>query len=117
MKSHIKSAVIIGIGIMIIGLGMLFVDNAVAAEVAQGKCLEYNKEAKTVKIQEYDTNFSKEFKYGNPTSIETAFDVSTAKIGKAPEAGDILRISYKIEGASNVAIKIMNVSKQDLMKK
>ena len=113
MKSHIKSAVTIGIMIM----GLLFAVNAVAAEVAQGKCLEYNKEAKTVKVQEYDTNFSKEFKYGNPTSIETAFDVSTAKIGKAPEAGDILRISYKIEGASNVAIKIMNVSKQDLMKK
>ena len=115
MKSHIKSAVTIGI--MIICLGLLFAASAVASEVAQGKCLEYSKEGKTVKVQEYDTNFSKEFKYGNPTSIETEFDVSTAKIGKAPEPGDILRISYKIEGASNVAIKIMNVSKQDLMKK
>jgi len=113
MKLHIKSA--ITIGIMIIGL--LFAASAVASEVAQGKCLEYNKEAKTVKVQEYDINFSKEFKYGNPTSIESEFDVSTAKIGKAPEPGDILRISYKIEGNSKIALKIMNVSKQDLMKK
>jgi hypothetical protein len=33
-----------------------------------------------------------------------------------PEAGDILRISYVIEGNSKVALKIMNVSKQDLKK-
>lgn len=113
MKLHIKSA--ITIGIMIIGL--VFAANAAASEVAQGKCLEFNAEAKTVKVQEYDINFSKEFKYGTPTSIESEFDVSTAKIGKAPEPGDILRISYKIEGNSKIALKIMNVSKQDLMKK
>jgi len=112
MKLHIKSVIIIGIMIM----GLVFAASAAASEVAQGKCLEYNAEAKTVKIQEYDINFTKEFKYGTPTSIETEFDVSTAKIGKAPEPGDILRISYKIEG-KNIALKIMNVSKQDLMKK
>ncbi|MFZ2634133.1 MAG: hypothetical protein WA081_01130 [Desulfosalsimonadaceae bacterium] len=113
MKSHIKSAITIGIIIM----GLLFAASAAASEVAQGKCLEFNVAAKTVKVQEYDINFSKEFKYGNPTSIESEFDVSTAKIGKAPEPGDILRISYKIEGNSKIALKIMNVSKQDLMKK
>ena len=112
MKTHIKSSIIIGI--MIISL--VFAASAAASEVAQGECVSYNQETKTITVQEYDTNFSQN-KYGNPTSIMSEFDVSTAKIGKAPEAGDILRISYKIEGNSKIALKIMNVSKQDLMKK
>ena len=111
MKSYSKSAITIGVMI----LSLLFAGYAVAAEVAQGKCIEYNAETKIIKVQEYDTNFAQN-KYGNPTSIESEFDVSTAKIGMLPEAGDILRISYVIEGNSKVALKIMNVSKQDLKK-
>lgn len=112
MKSHIKSAVTIGIMIM----GLLFAASAVASEVAQGECVSYNQETKIITVQEYDTNFSQN-KYGNPTSIMSEFDVSTAKIGMLPEPGDILRISYMIEGNNKVALKIMNISKQDLMKK
>ena len=112
MKPYIKSAATI----CVIILGLLFAMNAVASEVAQGKCIEYNTETKIIKVQEYDTNFSQN-KYGNPTSIVSEFDVSTAKIGRLPEPGDILRISYKIEGTGKTALKIMNVSKQDLMKK
>ncbi|RJP94860.1 MAG: hypothetical protein C4518_02535 [Desulfobacteraceae bacterium] len=112
MKLHIKAVATIGIII----LCLVFAASAVASEVAQGKCIEYNTETKVIKLQEYDTNFAQN-KYGNPTSIESDFDVSTAKIGHIPEPGDILRISYKIEGAGKIALKIMNVSKQDLMKK
>ena len=104
------------VGIII--LGLLFATNALAAEVVQGECIEYNSEAKIIKVKEYDTIKTEQKKnYGNPTSIESEFDVSEAKIGKTPEPGDILRIAYQIEGNKKMAIKVMNVSKQDLMKK
>lgn len=112
MKAYRKTTLILCILVSV----FLITASAVASEVAQGECLAYNKEAKTLTLREYDTDFSKS-KYGNPTSIEREFDVSKAKIGMLPEPGDILRISYKIEGTSNIALKIMNVSKQDLMKK
>jgi len=111
MKTLIKTSISI-----VIALGWLFSVNAFAAEVAQGECVSYNQETKIVTIQEYDTDFSKS-KYGNPTGIISEFDVSTAKIGMLPEPGNILRISYMIEGNKKAALKIMNVSKQDLMKK
>jgi hypothetical protein len=107
-----KPAITIGIII----LGLLFAANAFAAEVVQGECIEYNSETKIIKVREYDTNFSQN-KYGNPTSIESEFDVSKAKMGANPEIGDIVRIAYTIEGNIKMAIKVMDVTKQDLMKK
>jgi hypothetical protein len=89
-----------------------------AAEVAQGKCLEYNQGKKELTIQEYNTEFSKEAPYGKPTIAVSKFDVSDAKIGEDPQPGDILRIAYKkAEGKAKKALKVMNVSKQDLRKK
>jgi hypothetical protein len=105
---------VVTVGIII--LGLIFAANAIAAEVVQGACIEYNSETKIIKVTEFDTNFSQN-KYGNPTSIESEFDVSKAKIGANPAPGDIVRIAYKIDGNKKMAIKVMNVTKQDLMKK
>lgn len=88
-----------------------------AAEVAQGKCLEYDPTKKEVTIQEYNTEFSKEMPYGKPTVAVSKFDVSGAKIGMEPKPGDILRIAYKADGKAKKALKVMNVSRQDLRKK
>ena len=91
--------------------------NIFAAEVAQGKCLEYNPGNKELTIQEYNTEFSKEMPYGKPTVAVSKFDISGAKIGEDPKPGDILRIAYKANGKTKKALKVMNVSKQDLRKK
>lgn len=112
MKPLIRSTAVL----TLVLIGLLFSATAFAAEVAQGECISYDKETKIIRLREYDTNFSQN-KYGNPTSIISDFDVSTAKIGILPEPKDILRLSYVIEGNSKVAVKVMNVSKQDLMKK
>ncbi len=103
--------------LMILGLALCLMGTAVAAEVSQGKCLRYDKERKVIAIEEYDINFSKEFPFGHPTGTEAEFDVATATIGIMPEPGDILRLAYNVKDGAKVALKVMNVSKQDLRKK
>lgn len=103
------------IGMLI--LALIFSANAMASDVIQGECLSFDATSKVLKIKEYDTNFSKEFKYGQPTAIISELDLSHAQIGMLPEPTNILRIAYKVEGSKKIGLKVMNVSKQDLMKK
>ncbi len=90
---------------------------AVAAEVAQGRCLEFDKDKMRVVIEEYDTDFGPDHPYGRPTQAKSAYDLGRAQLGILPKPGDILRIAYEVKGTERVAIKVMNVSQQDLMKK
>ncbi len=94
---------------------LLFSGNVFAAEVIQGKCIDYQA-GKTILVEEYDTNFSTN-KYGNPTEKEIEFDITNAEIGIAPQNGDIIRLAYVFQGDKKTALKIMNVTRQDLMKK
>lgn len=99
-------------------LVLLFcVSLAFGAEVAEGKVLKIEKEGTLVTIEEYDIHFSKEFPYGRPTGAKSVYNLSKALIGMTPTVGDILRIAYEVKGNERIAIRVMNVSKQDLMKK
>ena len=88
-----------------------------ADTVAQGKCVSYDQDKKIIVIEDYDTNFTKENKYGTPTGKQSTYNVANALIGATPTAGDILRIAFEQKGTERVAVRVMNVSKQDLMKK
>jgi hypothetical protein len=101
--------------ILVIGIAIGFAGAGLAAEVSQGKVVAATSEKIT--IEEYDTNFSKDAPYGQATGIVTEYDLKRAKVGMRPEPGDILRIAYVVEGSTNVALKVMNVSKQDLRNK
>ncbi len=88
-----------------------------AAEVVQGKCIGYRPSDGTIQVEELDTHFTKETPYGKSKAMVSVFDSSAAKIGIRPDPGDVLRIVYIFEGGSKKALKVMNVSKQDLRKK
>jgi len=90
---------------------------AAAAEVCQGKCVSFNQAEKVITVEEYNLNFNKENPYGEPTGTVSSYNVTDAKIGIPPEPGDVLRIAYEVKGTDRVALKVMNVSKQDLRKK
>jgi hypothetical protein len=89
---------------------------ATAAEVAEGKCISYDKDKKTCVIEDYDTNISPEHKFGKPTGKQSTYDLSETLIGIPPNPGDILRIAYEQKGDQRRAIRLMNVSKQNIMK-
>jgi hypothetical protein len=87
---------------LVLVIGM--VPQAQAGEVAQGPCLQFNKEGKSLTIEnELDKK-------------PLVFDLSQARIGANPESGHVLRIAYKVEGGKNIALKVMNVTRQNLMK-
>lgn len=96
-------------------LGLVFA--ALAGEVSQGKCISYDKEKKVIVMEEYDLNFGNDHPYGRSTGVQSTYDVSAAKVGITPQPGDILRIAFDAKGTQKVAVKVMNVSRQDLRKK
>ena len=98
-------------------LALLFSGTAAAADVAQGKCMQYDTSGKRIVLEEYNTELTKDHPYGESTGRVAVFDFANAKIGIPPEPGDILRIAYIVEDGAKRAIKVMNVSKQDLRKK
>lgn len=109
MKQHLLRIVIV----LTVVIG--FAGAGLTAEVSQGKVVNATKEKIT--IEEYDINFSQNAPYGQSTGIVTEFDLKKAKVGIPPEPGDILRIAWVVEGNTNMALKVMNVSKQDLRNK
>jgi P pilus assembly chaperone PapD len=91
--------------------------SAHAAMVTHGKCVSYDQDKKVLTIEEFDTNYSKENKYGKSTGKQAVFDVAEALIGMTPRAGDMVRIAFQEKDGKKSAIRIMNVTRQDLMKK
>ncbi len=75
-----------------------------AGEVIQGVMAAEDTKAQTVTVKDELDN------------KEKVFDVSTAKIGAKPEKGNVLRIAFEKKGDKNIAIKVMNVTKQNLLK-
>ncbi len=100
-----------------IALVFLIAIPAFSAEVAQGKTVKYDKDNQSIVIEEYDIDITPQNKYGKPTGKQLTFDLKEALIGRTPEPGDIVRIAFKPSGKENKAIRLMNVSKQDIMKK
>ncbi len=95
----------------------LSIPAAMAAEVVQGKCVAIDVEKKIYTIEIYDTARDKDHPYGRSTNKNIVMNYSKAQVGKDPEVGNILRVAYKVEGTDNMAIRVMNVTKQDIMKK
>ena len=103
------------LGILV--LMVVMASGAWASDVTQGRFVQTGATPNMLVLEEYDINFTAEHPYGTPTGIMSEFDVAQAKIGIHPEPGDILRIVYTDQGGTMKAIKVMNVSKQDLRKK
>ncbi len=91
---------------------------SLAAEVAQGKVLSVDKTSNTVTIEEFDTHKSPEHPYGRPTGVTSEYEiVKETLIGIPPQPGDVIRIAFRTQNTERIAVRIMNVSKQDLKKK
>jgi hypothetical protein len=89
-----------------------------AASVAEGKCVTFDQDKNILTIDEYDLNITKATPYGKPTGKQLTFKLTKETlIGKTPEPGNIVRLAYEDKGTEKTAIRIQNITKQDLMKK
>jgi hypothetical protein len=75
-----------------------------AGVVIQGKCVSYDKASKVLTLE------------NEADKANVTFDLSKAKIGLLPEPGDVIRVVFIKEGDKNMALKVMNVTKQSLKK-
>jgi len=88
-----------------------------AAEVVQGQCVDYdghNEQLRIIVLKSTDTNKNR---YEGPRNDVRVFNTAQAMMSKEPEVGDILRISFYIRDSEKVALKIMNITKQNSLKK
>ena len=104
-------------GVISIIMALCIAGPAMAADVAQGKCVSFDAEKGVLVIEEYNTKFSAENKFGEPTGKQTTFNTKDAMVGITPKPGDIIRLAFDGKSADKKAIRVMNVTKQDLMKK
>jgi hypothetical protein len=80
------------------------------SRVYQGVCMKYSPTDQILELKNSQPQL-------NSIPGETAvFNLANAKVGLTPEPGDVIRVAYKTEGNSLLALKLMNVSKQDLRK-
>jgi len=86
---------------------------AFAGEVFQGVCKVYDEQKKVMTLANTEPDKNKVDK----SQQEVTFDLSRAKVGLTPAAGDKMRVAYVQEGDKLMALKVMNVTKQDLRKK
>ena len=107
----------IAFNLVLIGILFCLTPLASGAEVIQGKCLNFDRFNQVITVEEYDLNFDKEFPFGHPTGVKSIVNIKKAEIGITPETGDIIRIAYVVNDREKNAIKVMNVSKQNLMNK
>jgi hypothetical protein len=110
-----KRNVLMGLGLVL--MVALLSCASETAEVAEGKVVNIEENGTLLTIDENNIDFSKEYPYGHPTGAQSVFNLSHAMIGMPPAVGDIVRIAYEKKGNERVAIRVMNITKQDLMKK
>ncbi|MCF8034901.1 MAG: hypothetical protein K9K66_17110 [Desulfarculaceae bacterium] len=85
--------------------------NGQESKVYQGKCLAMSQDGKSLTLANSQPKL-------NPIKgAEATFDIAKAKVGLLPDKGNIIRVAYFQEGERLVAIKVMNVTKQDLREK
>ncbi len=92
---------------------LAFATSAMAADVFQGLCSSYDEAGKTLVLK----NSEPEKNLVPKDMAEVSFDLSQSKVGLVPAPGDKMRVAYSKQGDKFMALKVMNVSKQDLRKK
>jgi hypothetical protein len=114
-----KKRILYWIAALVLVVGLTASANA--AMVSHGKCVSFDPDKNVLVIEEYDLKTTAENKFGQPMGKQTTFDVSDAMskrmVGPTPRPGDIVRIAYEEKGGQKIAIRVMNVTRTDIMRK
>lgn len=101
-----------------LALGLFLVGPAMAGQVVvQGKCVSFDQTKNLLTVDEFNLTVTKEYPYGSPTGKQVTVNTADALMGIPPAPGDVVRIAYEEKDKEKKALRVMNVSKQDLRKK
>ncbi|MCB2193948.1 MAG: hypothetical protein KQI62_20405 [Deltaproteobacteria bacterium] len=106
-----KKLLMLGILLAALALSTGCLNQADESHVYQGTCLELTDNGKTLVLA------NSQPKLNALKGDKAVFDIAKAKVGLAPEVGNEIRVAFISEKGRNLALKVMNVSKQDLRKK
>ncbi len=81
---------------------LLFAACSPPAPVVQGTVVSVATDGKTIALKDE----------ANPEARPQTFDISSAEIGAEPAVGDQLRLAYRAQGGTNVALRVMNITRQ-----
>ena len=81
------------------------------SQVYQGVCISLDSEGKTLKLENTEPALNR------IEGTHAVFDLTGARVGLTPEQGDTIRVAYVEREGLYQAVKVMNVTKQDLRKK
>jgi len=96
---------------LLISLAGCLGDGGKESQVYEGVCLSVGPGGKTITLANSQPKL-------NPIEGDSAtFDLTGAKVGLPPEKGNLIRLAYFQQGKGFKAIKVMNMTKQDLRKK
>jgi len=71
------------------------------APVVQGKVVAVERGGGVLRVQDEEA----------PDATPIVLDITSAEIGAAPRAGDLVRVVYRAGAASNQALRVMNLSR------
>jgi hypothetical protein len=72
------------------------------APVVQGKVVALSEGGKSISVQDET----------HPEAAPITLDISSAEIGATPVEGDQVRVVYSRRGEVNVALRVMNITRQ-----
>ena len=105
-----KTIIVSVVGLALLAAGCDFFKTPVS-KVYQGVCISLEDNNRVLKLKNTEPTVNK------IKGEQAVFDLTNAKVGLAPEPGDNLRVAYLEKDGVYVALKVMNVTKQNLHEK
>jgi len=101
--------------VVLVGLALLAAScdlfEAPASRVYQGVCISLDGDGKVLKLENTEPALN------GIEGEQAVFDLTEAKVGLTPEPGDTIRVAYLEKEGVYQAVKVMNVTKQNLREK
>ena len=105
-----KAIMVVLAGLALLAAGCEFFEKP-TSQVYQGICISLDDGGKALVLENTEPASNR------IEGTQAVFDLTEARVGLTPEPGDTIRIAYQEEDGVYRAVKVMNVSKQDLRQK
>ena len=90
-------------------LWCLLAGPAAAADILQGRCLSLDAEKQQMRVDVYNTQYTRSHPHGISTGRILQLSTKGAKMDSSVRGGSVVRVAYEIDGTRLRAIKIMRL--------